>query len=76
MVLNDRVLAFWFLTRYCGEVLSELEKVDFNDRKQKVVFDYINGGNKSRSDYEFLVEQYRLFQKLKKDNWIIVELLK
>ena len=76
MVLNDRVLAFWFLTRYCGEVLCSLEKVNFNDRTEKVVFDYINGGNKNREDYEFLVEQYRLFQKLSKDNWIIRELLK
>lgn len=72
----DRKLAFWFLSVYCGEILSSLDKVDFNIRIEKVCFDYINKGCNNRDDYEFLVENYRLFQHLKKDNWIIVELLK
>ena len=72
----NRGIAFWLLSKYCGSELCSLEKVDFNDRKQKVCYDYINGGNKSRSEYEYLVEQFRIFQHLQKDNWIIVELLK
>lgn len=72
----DRKLAFWFLSVYCGGILSSLDKVDFNNRIEKVCYDYINKGCKNRDDYEFLVENFRIFQKLKKDNWIIEELLK
>ena len=72
----DRKLAFWLLSCFCGDILSNFKKVDFNDRTQKVCYDYINGGCKSRSDHEYLVEQYRVFQNLPKDYWIIQELLK
>lgn len=72
----DRKLAFWFLSVYCGEILSSLDKVDFNNRIEKVCFDYIDKGCKNRDDYEYLVESFRIFQQLKKDNWIIEELLK
>lgn len=72
----NRAIAFWLLSKYCGELLSSLKKVNFNDRTEKVVYDYIHGGNKSRDDYEYLVEQFRIFQHLQKDNWIIRELLK
>ena len=72
----NRAIAFWLLSKFCGEILSNLEKVDFNDRLQSVCYDYIHGGCKNRIDYELLVENYRRFQKLSKDNWIISELLK
>lgn len=72
----NRGIAFWLLSKFCGNELCSLDKVDLNNRKQRVCYDYINGGNKNRDDYEFLVENFRIFQKLKKDNWIIEELLK
>lgn len=72
----DRKLAFWLLSCYCGEILSDLKILDFNNRKQKVCYDFIHGGNKSRSDYVYLVECFRIFQHLEKDYWIISELLK
>lgn len=72
----NRCLAFWLLSCYCGDTIYDVERIDFNDRTQKVCYDYVNGGCKSRDDYEYLVEQYRIFQHLQKDNWIIVELLK
>lgn len=72
----NRKLAFWFLSMYCGEILMNLDRVDFNNRIETVCYDYLNKGCKNRSDYEFLVESYRKFQHLEKDNWIIVELLK
>lgn len=53
-----------------------LEKVDFNNRTEKVCYDYLNKGCKNRDDYEYLVESFRIFQHLEKDNWIIEELLK
>ena len=74
--MDKRKMAFWFLYRYCGELLSSLEKVNPNNRLEVVCYDFINKGCKSRDDYEFLVEYYRIFQHLQKDNWIISELLK
>ena len=74
--MKDRELAFWLLTKFCGSLLCSLGKVDFNKRLEKVCYDYLNKGCKSRDDYEFLVENFRIFQKLSKDNWIIRELLK
>ena len=74
--MTNRDLAFWFLAMYCGEVLLDLERINFENRLERVCYDYLNKGCKSREDYEFLVEYFRIFQKLKKDNWIIVELLK
>ena len=76
MVELNRSLAFALLSRYCGEILCSVKRIDFGDKLQVVCYDYINGGNKNREDYEFLVQQYRLFQKLPKDYWIIRELLK
>ena len=72
----NRALAFWLLSKFCGEILNNLEKIDFNDKLQKTCYDYTHGGCKNRIDYDFLVENYRRFQKLSKDNWIIRELLK
>ena len=72
----NRELAFWILSKYCGEILMNLEKVDFNNRTEKVCYDYLNKGCKNRDDYEYLVESFRIFQHLEKDNWIIEELLK
>lgn len=74
--MDNRTLAFWFLAMYCGETVLNLEKIDFDNRLERVCYDYLNKGCKSRADYEFLVESYRLFQHLKKNNWIIEELLK
>lgn len=74
--MEDREIAFWFLTKFCGENLCRLNNVNFGNRLEKVSYDYVYGGCKSREDYEYLVESYRIFQELKKDNWIIVELLK
>ena len=76
MNMSNREIAFWLLYKYCGEFLKSLDKVNFRNRLERVCFDYMFGGCKSRDDYEYLVENYRLFQHLKKDNWIIVELLK
>ena len=72
----NRGIAFWLLSKFCGNILCELKKVDFNNRLQQVCYDYIHGGNKNRDDYVYLVECFRIFQHLQKDNWIIVELLK
>lgn len=71
-----RNLAFALLGRYCGEILCSKKRIDFNDKLQLICYDYINHGCKNRIDYEYLVENYRRFQKLSKDNWIIRELLK
>lgn len=72
----NRCIAFWLLSKFCGSELCSLEKVDLRNKKQRVCYDYVHGGNKNREDYEYLVEQFRTFQHLQKDNWIIVELLK
>ena len=72
----NRTIAFWLLSKFCGEILSNLEKVDNEFRLQRVCYEYINYGCKSRVDYVYLVEQYRIFQKLPKDSLIIRELLK
>ena len=72
----NRALAFWLLSKFCGEILSNLEKVNNEFRLQRVCYEYINCGCKSRADYVYLVECYRIFQHLQKDNWIIRELLK
>lgn len=75
--MEDRKIAFWLLAKYCGDILANnVYKINFNNLLDKVCYDYIHGGNKSRSDYEYLVEEFRIFQHLQKDNWIIVELLK
>lgn len=74
--MSNRDLAFWFLAMYCGEVLLNIDKINPENKLETVCYDYLNKGCKSRSDYEFLVESYRKFQHLEKDNWIIVELLK
>ena len=74
--MKDREIAFWLLSKFCGDTLCNLDKVDFNNRIEKVCFDYINKGCNNRDDYEFLVENFRIFQHLEKDNWIIEELLK
>ena len=74
--MDNRNMAFWFLYKYCGELLKSLEEVNFDNRLERVCFDFMFGGCKNRQDYEFLVEYYRIFQHLEKDNWIIVELLK
>ena len=76
MSLTNRDLAFWFLSRYCGEVILNIDKINPENKLETVCYDYLNKGCKSRFDYEFLVEYFRLFQKLPKDNWIIRELLK
>ena len=72
----NRGIAFWLLSKYCGNILINLEKVDLNCRLQSVCYDYTHGGCKSRSDYVYLVECYRIFQHLDDNNWIICELLK
>ena len=72
----DRDVAFWLLSVFCGNILSSVKRIDFGDKLQSVCYDYIHHGCKSRTDYEYLVENYRRFQKLSKDYWIIEELLK
>lgn len=74
--MDNRKLAFWFLAMYCGEVLLNVEKINPDNKLETVCYDYLNKGCKNRFDYEFLVEYFRIFQHLKKDNWIIEELLK
>lgn len=74
--MGDREIAFWLLSKYCGNVLSDLYKINYSNKLERVCYEYVNKGCSSRSDYVFLVESFRIFQHLDKNNWIIDELLK
>ena len=52
-MLNDRYIAFKLLADKCGKVLGYREL--YPDDIFWIAYAYINGGCKSRKDYEYLV---------------------